>query len=458
MKVDRAIINGNIVTVWGKFRCGIGIRSGKIALLSEDPGDFTGGEIIDAGDKYIIPGVIDAHVHFQDPGFTHREDFEHGTAACAVGGITTAISHPMNDPPVVDIASYETNRSAYSGRGIVDYGLHAGGTAENVGEIESLWNETGACAVKMFMCFSVKEFPFVQDDAMFSVLETLSNCGGMAIIHAESDPLIRLQEQRLRSAGRKDPMAYHASRPEIVELEAIRRAIFLLEHSGSEGIIAHVSTSQGLKEIHAARNRGVRVWAESCPHFFTFVKEDMEKLGPFLKFSPVMRDKTNQTHLWELLNQGLVHTFGSDHCPFEKSEKEIGFKDIWKAPNGIPGLETLLPVLLDGVNQNKVNLERIVEVSSFNPARLYGLAHRKGNIFPGADADLVIIDMELVKPFSVAESKSKCSWSPYEGRIFKGWPVLTMVRGKVVARNGEIQVSPGYGEYVSRIKNNTIPE
>ena len=456
MKVDRALVNGTIVTAWGRFRCGVGIRSGKIALLSDDPSDFSGDEIIDAKNRFVLPGVIDAHVHFQDPGFTHREDFEHGTAACAVGGITTAISHPMNDPPVVDISSYETNRSAYSGRGIIDYGLHAGGTAENVGEIKNLWNETGACAVKMFMCFSVKEFPFVQDDAMFAVLEILAKCGGIAIIHAESEPLIALHEQRLRIAGRKDPMAYHASRPEIVEIEAIRRAIFLLEHSGGAGIIAHVSTYQGIEEINAARNRGVQVWAESCPHFFTFVREDMEQLGPFLKFSPVMRDETNRMRLWEMLDKGIIHTVGSDHCPFEKSEKEVGLEDIWKAPNGIPGLETLLPVLLDGVNQNRVSLERVVEVTSFNPARLYGLAPKKGNIFPGADADLVVIDMELEKPFAVAESKSKCSWSPYEGRTFKGWPVLTIVRGEVVARNGEILVSPGYGEYVPRVKDNAI--
>ena len=169
-----------------------------------------------------------------------------------------------------------------------------------------------------------------------------------------------------------------------------------------------------------------------------------------------MRDESNRMRLWEMLGKGLVHTVGSDHCPFEKSEKEVGLKDIWKAPNGIPGLETLLPVLLDGVNQNRVSLERVVEVTSFNTAGLYGLAPKKGNIFPGADADLVVIDMELEKPFAVAESKSKCSWSPYEGRTFKGWPVLTLVRGEVVARNGEILVSPGYGEYVPRVKGNAI--
>ena len=452
MKVDRALINGTIVTAWGRFQSGIGIREGKIALLSDNSGDFSGGDIIDVKGRFILPGVIDAHVHFQDPGFTHREDFEHGTAACAVGGITTAISHPMNDPPVVDNTSYETNLSAYAGRGFIDYGLHAGGTADNVGEIEKLWKDTGATAVKMFMCFSVKEFPFVQDDAMFAILETLAKCEGIAIIHAESEPLIALQEQRLKFARRKDPMAYNASRPEMAEIEAIRRAIFLLEQTRGAGIIAHVSTAQGLEEIQAGRNRGVRVWAETCPHFLTFVREDMESLGPFLKFSPVMRDESNRLKLWEMLDKGFIHTFGSDHSPFEKSEKEVGIEDIWKAPNGIPGLETLLPVLLDGVNQNRISLERVAEVTSHNPARLYGLSPKKGGIFPGADADLVVIDMDLEKPFTVSESKSKCSWSPYDGRTFKGWPVLTMVRGEVVARNGEVLGPPGYGEYVPRIK------
>ena len=194
MKIDRVLVNGTIVTPEGRFEGDIGIKDGRIATISECGEDYIGSEIIDVVGKFILPGLIDAHIQFQDPGFTHREDFEHGTAACAVGGITTAISHPMNDPAVVDVASYQANLDAYSGRGIVDYGLHGGGTADNIQEVEALWTQTGATAVKMFMCFSVKEFPFVRDDAMFDILERLARRGGFAIIHAENEELIRLKE------------------------------------------------------------------------------------------------------------------------------------------------------------------------------------------------------------------------------------------------------------------------
>ncbi|MDF1594065.1 MAG: dihydroorotase [Desulfobacterales bacterium] len=452
MKIDRALINGTIVTSEGRFRGGIGIRDGRIAAITEGGNGFTGGEIIDVAGNYILPGVIDAHIHFQDPGFTHREDFEHGTAACAVGGITTAISHPMNDPAVVDVESYQANLDAYRGRAVVDYGLHGGGTADNVEEVESLWSQTGATAVKMFMCFSVKEFPFVQDDAMFEILERLARQGGLAIIHAENEGLIRQKEQQLKAAGRRDPMAYNESRPAYVEIEAVRRAIVMLEQTGAAALIAHVSTARALEEIRAARERGVRIWAESCPHFFTFVDEDMNRLGPFLKFSPVMHDDANRKRLWELLEQGYIHTLGSDHCPFAAAEKEAGLQDIWKAPNGIPGLEVMLPVFLDGVNRGLLSFERLVEVTSRNPARLYGMAPAKGDIRPGADADLVVVDMGLTKSFSAMERKSKCPWSPYEGMTLKGWPVMTYVRGELVADHGRICVSPGYGRYVPRPK------
>lgn len=454
MKIDRALVNGTIVTPEGRFQGAIGIRDGRIAAIAEGADAFTGGESVDCSGRFIIPGLIDAHIHFQDPGFTHREDFVHGTAACAVGGITTAISHPMNDPAVVDVASYQINLDAYRGRGIVDYGLHGGATADNVGQVQDLWTKTGATAVKMFMCFSVKEFPFVRDDAMFDILEQLARHKGFAIIHAENEELIRQRERHLRAAGRKDPRAYNESRPDYVEIEAVRRALMMLEKTDAEAIIAHVSTAETLKEIQMARRKGIKVWAESCPHFFTFVREDMERLGPFLKFSPVMRDEANRARMWDLLNCGYIQSLGSDHCPFEESEKDPGWQDIWKAPNGIPGLETMLAVFLDGVNRGLVSLERIVEVTSRNPARLYGLTPHKGEIRPGADADLVVVDMDLKKTFSVVDRKSKCSWSPYEGMTFQGWPVTTLVRGEIVADKGEILVQPGYGRYIPRQKTN----
>lgn len=452
MKVDKLLVNGTVVTQSGKFAAAIGIIGEKIAFITDNSSHIQADETIDVQGKYILPGVIDAHIHFQDPGFTHREDFEHATEACAVGGITMGVSHPMNDPAILDKASFEANVAAYEGRGIVDYGVHGGGTANNGEMIEDLWQDTGAASIKMFMCFSVKEFPFVQDDAMFDIFQRLSKMDGLAIIHCENNELIKLMEKRIKAEGRLDPMAYNESRPEIAEIEAIKRAIYLIEQANCKALIVHVSTAEGLEEIKKAQDRGVQVWAETCPHFLTFVREDMNIHGPFLKFSPVMRGEENRQRMWELFDQGYVNTVGSDHCPYEKSEKEAAIGNIWKAPNGIPGLEVMLPVFLNGVSEGLTSLERVVEVTSYNPSRIYGFAPEKGLIQVGSDADLVIVDMELEKTYTDADRKSKAAWSPYFGRKFKGWPIMTIVRGRVVAKEGQILVKPGYGKYIPRKK------
>ena len=242
------------------------------------------------------------------------------------------------------------------------------------------------------------------------------------------------------------------SHPAVGELEAVQRAIYYLEATGASGVILHTCMKEALEAIHAARQRGVRVYAETCPHLLTFVDTDMKKHGPYLKFTPVMRGEQNREALWDLLNRGYVSTIGSDHSPYTIEEKEAGRDDIWKAPNGIPGIQTLLPVLLDGVNRGRLSLERMVEVTSFNPARIYGLDYCKGKIEVGFDADLVLLDMELKKAYTKESILSKAKWSPYEGMTFHGWPVLTLVRGAVVARDGRIVGKPEHGRYIPRKK------
>lgn len=450
--LDTLIRNAMIVTHTGRFPGSVGISGGKIAVIAGPDADFEAAEVIDAGQKPLIPGAIDAHVHFQDPGLTHREDLPCGTMAAAVGGVTTAISHPMNIPPIVDVDSYRFTMQAYEGRSYIDYGIHGGGTAQNIDKIESLWKETGATSIKMFMCFSVADFPFVRDDSMFQILTHLAHIGGLALIHAENNELIALEEKRLQAEGRTDPMCHIESHPAVGELEAVRRAIYYLEATGASAVILHTCMQEALEEIHAAQQRGVKVYAETCPHLLTFVDTDMKKHGPYLKFTPVMRGEENRQMLWKLLEKGYVNTIGSDHSPYAIEEKQAGEQDIWKAPNGIPGIQTLLPVLLKGVNEGKLSLERLVEVTSFNPSRIYGLDYCKGRIEVGYDADLVLLDMDAKKTYTKADILSKAKWSPYEGMEFHGMPVLTMVRGAVVARDGKVTGAQSHGRYVPRKK------
>lgn len=450
--LDTLFANALIVTHTGRFYGCLGVKDGKIACLTQLPEDCEARETVDLGGKIVIPGCIDSHVHFQDPGFTHREDFTCGTAAAAAGGVTTAISMPLNIPPIVDIESYEFTRKCYAGRGYVDYGIHGGATADNLDRVDGLWRKTGAAAIKMFMCFSVADFPYVSDGDMIRHFEILAKNGGLALIHCENDDVLKMEEARIRASGRKDGIAYNESHPEYAEHEAVQRAIYFLKKTGASAVILHVTNARDLKMIREARERGVKVYAESCPHFLTFVKEDMLEHGPYLKFSPVMHDAINREAMWKMLREGYIDTFASDHSPYEKAEKEAGENNIWRAPNGIPGIETMLPTLLTGVNQGKVSLERVVEVTSYGPGKIYGLWPRKGALQVGANADFVVVDMEITHTYTADDMKSKCKWSPYFGRTFQGWPVRTVVRGRTVYLNGKIVGERGWGRYVGRSK------
>ena len=450
MKVEKLFTGATIVTHGGRYEGNIGVNEGKIAYIGKE--SIEADEVVAMPGKYLLPGVIDAHIHFQDPGPTDREDMEHGTASCAAGGITTGLSHPMNVPPTTTVENFETIRKAYEGRCYIDYGIHGGGVSTNLKDVDDLWRNTGSTSIKMFMCFSVTDFPFVQDDALYQHLEIIAKNGGLAMIHAENDLILKVREEQLKAEGKNDGVAYNASHPAFAEIEAINRAIVFSEQTGATVLIVHNSTAEGLRMIKEARLRGLKIYAETCPHFLTFTVDDMNKHGPYLKFSPPMHEEENRKELWKLLADGFVDTIGSDHCPYTDDEKKKGLDVIWNAPNGIPGLETMVPVLLDGVNKGLLSLEKVVEVTSYNPGQIYGLAPKKGMIQVGSDADFTIVDMDLEKTYKKEDIKSKCPWSPYVGITFKGWPVMTVVRGAIVYRDGMVVGKLGYGEYVARPK------
>lgn len=451
MKVDTLIKGGTIVTKDGRYRGSVGVTGERITHILAEGVDIDAGKIIDATGKFVIPGAIDAHVHFEDPGNTHREDFTHGTAACAVGGVTTCILMPLHNPIILSKKTLQVSLDAYKGRGYVDYGVHGGLDADSLPETRELWCDTGVTAIKVFMCRSSPLMGFVNDAVLYEGLKLIHDLDGLMIIHAENDDIITLFEKKAHDAGRTDPMSYNESRPAFGEVEAIRRAIFFAKVTGTTVIFPHVSTADGLVEIHRAKEEGLRVYAESSPQYFTFTVEDLKKQGPYLKFSPTMHEQENMDRMWELIGKGYVDTIGSDHSPYETSEKVAGESNIWASPNGIPGIEVEMACFLNGVSQGRLTLESVVKMTSYNPAQIYGLPN-KGRIEVGYDADLVLVDMNLEKEFSKNDIKAKNNWSPYLGRRFKGWPVLTIVRGTVVADNGKLMIPEGYSRYIQRPK------
>lgn len=451
-QVDLLLKGGKIANTEGVFDGVIGVKDQKIAWIGAPDALPPATEVIDLEGKIVMPGVIDPHVHFQDPGFTEREDFAHGTMAAAAGGVTTVLSHPLDRPATTTFQALREKEEAYEGRAYVDYGIHIGATADNTDILDELWRRTGATAVKMFMCFSVKEFPFVSDDILYRTLEKIAAMDAVAIIHAESEGILKVSEERVRASGRKDGIAYNLTHPKEAEIDAITRALYYLELTGAEGVILHVSTAEGLRLIRRAKERGVKVWAESAPHLFQFTAEDMAVKGPYLKFSPVMHDRENQREMWELIGRGYVDYIGSDHSPYTLEEKRRGEEDIFQAPNGIPGIETSLAVFLNGVNEGKLTIPQLVRMTSYHPSRIYGLAPEKGALAIGGDADFTVVDLHKKKAITPEDLKSKCKWSPYTGVELKGWPVMTIVRGHVVYRDGKIEGRQGLGKYLKRKK------
>jgi len=452
MRLDKLYANAVIVSAEGRNRGCLGVKKGKVAVIAGPDAGIDADEVIDCEGKYMLPGFIDAHIHPYDPGPNYREDFEHLTASMAAGGITTGCMMPFQDPVISDIETYEFTKQYYQGKAYVYYWIHGGAIATNVDKADRLWRETGATAMKAFMCFSTDDCPFLEDDTFYAHLQILAQNGGLAMIHCENDGIIRLREGQLKAEGKKDGRAYNASHPDYAEIEAIQRAILFLRQTGAAAVIVHVSTAEGIRLIHEAQEQGVKVWAETCPHYLTFTVDDMDTLGPALKFSPPMHEEANRQELWRLVKKGYVSMISSDHCPFSSEEKFADMDDIWKTPNGIPGVQAIAPVLLNGVNEGRLSLEQVVGLTSLNASRLYGLYPKKGRLQPGSDADFVLVDMELEKEFCEEDNKSKCPWSPYYGRTFKGWPVMTVCRGEIVFQNGEIVGKQGFGEYIARPK------
>ena len=453
MMLDKLFTNAVIVSTTGRYQGCIGVKDGKIAVLAGSPDGLEAAETVDCGGKFLLPGFLDGHIHPCDPGPTDREDFPHLTASMAAGGITTGFMMPFNVPVVSDVETYEFTQNCYTGRAYVDYALHGGAIATNLEQADDLWRKTGATGMKMFMCFSTVDCPFLEDDTFYAHLEILAKNGGLALIHCENDGILKKRERELKAEGRMDGMAYNASHPDYAEVEAIQRAILYLRQTGAAALIVHVSTAEGLQMIKKARDEGVKVWAESCPHYLTFVADDMKTLGAKLKQSPPIHEELNRQELWKLLNQGYIQTIASDHCPFTAEEKFADPNNIWLTPNGIPGVQAIAPVLLNGVNEGLITLEKVVEVTSYNASKLYGVYPRKGVLQVGSDADFTVVDMDLEKEFSEEDNKSKCPWSPYFGRTFKGWPVMTVCRGEVVYQDGEIIGKQGYGTYIGRAKD-----
>lgn len=428
--MDLLVKDGRVYTGGRLLNTDIWIKNGRIAALG---GYNTAAERIDASGMIIIPGVIDMHVHFRDPGYTHKEDWESGSISAAAGGVTTVVDQPNTDPPVMDAESYKEKLNLAKRRSIVDFCLNGG-----PGDIESLLRE-GAAAIGEIFMYEMSE------ERLARILKEVERLGALATVHAEDGEVIRRYSEPL--GGICDPDVHSRARPPIAEVSAIDHAMSV---SRCRLHICHISTADGLELVR--KRREGRATCEVTPHHLFLSRRDYRRLGTFLKTNPPLRNTADCDALWDGLRRGDIDVIASDHAPHLPEEKR---DDIWYAPPGVPGVETMLPLMLYAVKSNMITLERAVDALSARPASILGL-RSKGEIAIGKDADLVIFDPKRQERIDVQRLHSRADWTPYEGKkaIF---PVMTLVRGNVVF-DGDIEVSPGYGRNIEMRKETRTEE
>ncbi len=446
------IKNGIIVNPRGEVQGDILIKDGKIAAIAGHGEELAieTEKMIDAKGKYVIPGGVDGHTHMMDPGYPEREDFPTGTAAAAYGGITTVINHHRTVPAVYSVKEHHKKVEYLKDRSVVDFGLKGGGAPDNIDKLQAMW-EAGVTGFKLFTC-NLHGVKAMYSGYFQELLTEVKRLDGTVLIHCEDDNLCTVNEERLKKEGRTDYLSHIEWRSALAEEVAVEAVIAVAKKTKARVVIAHVSQPHLLERIKEARDQGYEIYAESCPHYFNLTVEHLEEKGPWVKFTPPMKTKEDIERMWELFNQGYVTVIGSDHCPYPKSDKLPGENNIWDAPNGIPGVETSMRLMLNGVNEGKTTLNRIVETMCENPAKIYGLYPRKGAIEVGADADIVILDMDKEEVISNDKVISKCKWSPYDGWKLKGAPEVVMVRGQIVFQDGKVVGKPGMGQFVPRVK------
>lgn len=435
------------------------VKDEKIAGFIDEIDGIEVKEVIDAKGFLTLPGCIDSHTHFMDPGFTHRENFLTGTSGAAAGGVTTIIDMPCcSVPSVRSVSQLENKIEKIRDKAIVDYGFWGGVTGEDVREgwLHNVKEQAdyGVIGFKVYMTPSVPTYPRVTDPEMHEAFKAVAETGLPIGIHAENFAMCDYYVKKFQKDGRMDGPAWAEARMELAEKVAIQLGISFAEDTGARLHIVHMSTGIGAKLVKEAKMRGINVTSETCPHYLTLnYKEAMDKYGAFAKIAPPIRAKKDNEELWNGIIDGSVDFIATDHAPYNvESEKDKEGMNIWTAFPGIPGVETMVPIIVsEGYNKGKITLSKLVEILSTNAAKHYGIYPKKGSLNIGADADFTIIDLD--KEWTIEKEKMYClaKYTPFDGFKLKGKVDKTLVRGKVVFDESQgITVVEGYGKIIKR--------
>jgi dihydroorotase (multifunctional complex type) len=444
MKVDCEIVGATIVTPQGSFVGTITILNGRIAGIPQEP---TGqaARTIDADGLVALPGMVDQHVHFMDPGAPEREDFIHGSSGAALAGVTTVVEH-THSQPVLTASDLREKVDYLEGRSVVDFGLTAHVFPHTIDHVPELC-EAGALVFKAFTC-TTHGVPALLNDDLLRFFRVAAVAGARALVHCEDEFITEDNEQLLRRALRADYGVIPEWRSSEAELAAVNTVALLCRLTGATVTVAHASQPRSIDLVQRERTLGARLRVESCPQYFYLSEDDVRTHGPTRKFTPPARDLDHPNPLWSYLQAGAIDIISSDHAPSTLDQKYAG--TIWDCPFGLPGIDTTLTMLLNAVHEGWITLETVARVYSANPARLLGLYPRKGALQAGADADIVLVDLGAEHVLRNDQIQSKAGWTPYDGKPVHGLPVMTMLRGTVVAEEGMVVAPPGTGRFVTR--------
>jgi dihydropyrimidinase len=457
MGFDTIIRNGSVVTATDKYTADVAIVNGKITAIGTDLPSENAGRILDATGKLVLPGGIDVHTHLDMPfgGTTSADDFETGTRAAAFGGTTTLIDFAIQYKGQPLRQAFDTWMSKAANKAVCDYAFHCIVTDVSGGQLSEMNDlvHEGVTSFKLFMAYPGV---FMLDDgSIFKALQTTAKNGGMVCMHAENGSAIDVIVQQALAEGKRAPKYHALTRPTTAEAEAVGRAIALAEMAGAPIYIVHLSCNDALEKIREARDRGLPVYAETCPQYLYLSLENMDAPGfegAKYVFTPPLREKWNQEKLWNGLKHDHLQVVSTDHCPFcFKEQKEMGRDDFTKIPNGGPGVEHRMSLIYSGgVANGRFNANRFVELVSTTPAKLFGLYPRKGTIAVGSDADLVIFDPHRKHTISAATHHMRVDYSMFEGIQVTGMPDVVLSRGRVVVEGDKFLGRAGQGEFLRR--------
>ena len=445
MIVDLVLVNTKAYMNKALIDCSVAIDDGKVFKIGRETNMPKSDARLDLKNLLVLPGLIDVHVHLRDEGKAYKEDFYSGTAAAAVGGITTVFDMPNNNPVTMSVETLRNRIGVAERKILVNVGFYSEFPRDN-SEIEAIFRE-GAAGFKLYMAEQVGGVDINSDQAIAEAFKVAGSLEILTATHAEDEQTLKRNEDKFKNIGRNDINAFLKAHSEDVEVKAIERLLKLAKQTDMHLHFCHVSTEAGMRTIIEAKKSGLPITCEVTPHHLFLSTEDMRRVGTFAVTMPPLRDRRDVDGLWEAVKNGWVDVIGSDHAPHTLKEKEA--ESVWEVKVGIPGLETTLPLLLTEVNRGRISVGDLVRLMSEKPAEIFKLKN-KGGLKEGNDADLTVVDPNRKYKVDPSKFHSKAKFSPFEGREVQGKPVKTFVAGQLVMDDDEIVAKPGSGRIIRR--------